>query len=199
MQAPPGAKSFRRFRPRILLSPAEAVAYIIWMDPRAAAAPLAGLFSSLIAVSLGALLGVPLAYMVSWVGVGGTRALSTLAVAPVIGVICFVASYRHLRREPPNVHMRAALLLLFAGAAPITAGPLGFVLMGSPWPAAATLGGLLCIGSLIWWPAYVIVGERRLARSLRPVGAICGACGYDLSGLPRPVCPECGREAAPPE
>lgn len=21
----------------------------------------------------------------------------------------------------------------------------------------------------------------------------CGACGYDLAGLPRPICPECGR------
>ena len=48
--------------------------------------------------------------------------------------------------------------------------------------------GALCVGNL---PGAIIVA-RYVGRRRRRGWGKCGACGYDLRGLPSPRCPECG-------
>lgn len=46
------------------------------------------------------------------------------------------------------------------------------------------------------WLMAAIVGYRRGVRFVAPHSpGTCHQCGYDLSGLPTPTCPECGRDA----
>jgi hypothetical protein len=57
------------------------------------------------------------------------------------------------------------------------------------WPGF--LGNTLVYGGLV---AALVLGARSSRRSLRRRSGRCPACGYDLSGNPGAVCPECGRQ-----
>jgi hypothetical protein len=63
--------------------------------------------------------------------------------------------------------------------------------------AMAVFGALLySLSSMRQWPAWIrSVTNRRAARLAR---GICPACGYDLTGLREPVCPECGERLDEP-
>ncbi|MBX3358267.1 MAG: hypothetical protein KF745_07550 [Phycisphaeraceae bacterium] len=58
----------------------------------------------------------------------------------------------------------------------------------APWWAAAAAG---CAGALVgYWVCALPLGRTRLFGT----GGVtrCGGCGYELSGLREPRCPECG-------
>ena len=188
-------RHYKRIGPRVFLFPRAAVEYIVHMNPRAAAVPLAALFSALIAVTLGALVGVVLAYFVAWLGAIAPLSVWTLGAAPLIGLVCFVATVRQLWREPANVHMRAALLLIFAAGPAV---PLLLLVCLTAVFDVDVAGGLASVAFplvVLWWPIFAILGERRLSRVLRPLRGLCARCGYSLAGLREPRCPECGTEA----
>lgn len=44
------------------------------------------------------------------------------------------------------------------------------------------------------YPAFVFLMRSRRRRSYRRRHGLCIECGYNLTGLPEPRCPECGRE-----
>ncbi|HOW71352.1 MAG TPA: hypothetical protein PKY77_12180 [Phycisphaerae bacterium] len=64
------------------------------------------------------------------------------------------------------------------------------------WPDVLWMGGSMLAGAAIWvvlgilsrrgFPSTVVVPEDQ------PM--VCPSCGYNLTGLPEPRCPECGRE-----
>jgi hypothetical protein len=53
---------------------------------------------------------------------------------------------------------------------------------------------------LVFWPFAVIMLALPFVRTRRSAQsrAICGSCGYDLTGNKSGVCPECGREIGNP-
>jgi hypothetical protein len=91
-------------------------------------------------------------------------------------------------------------VVLGAGAAPGAMIKFESMTHGSPWYIRS--GGLVwllmfVIGAAIWhahstvmlWWWCVRERRRMRTRGQRP----CAQCGYDLSGVPTSVCPECGR------
>lgn len=59
---------------------------------------------------------------------------------------------------------------------------------------ADRIGLTLCFGALVFAAAFLAIarlGEKR------PHMARCHECGYDLTGLTKPLCPECGHCVAP--
>lgn len=62
----------------------------------------------------------------------------------------------------------------------------------SPWSILDLLG-IVCAGVCCWSMAGA--ARRRARRS--PASAACESCGYDLAGLLKPVCPECGNGVIP--
>ncbi len=56
---------------------------------------------------------------------------------------------------------------------------------------AGAIGLALILGGRFLPVVPPMRGERRRAKGL------CPSCGYDMSGLPGPRCPECGAEGAP--
>lgn len=58
------------------------------------------------------------------------------------------------------------------------------------------IGTMVVVAGIAWkWPQVRRLGKLE---ELKPEPPVCGRCGYDLSGLPEPGCPECGllREGA---
>lgn len=65
---------------------------------------------------------------------------------------------------------------------------------GAPWWCTV---GAVVVGLLLTW--WLQARRLRLAyyRSVaEKTGSRCPRCDYDLTGLDRPVCPECGTDAA---
>jgi hypothetical protein len=57
------------------------------------------------------------------------------------------------------------------------------------------LGYSLC--SFPEWGRWIGTNRKRQARAL--ARNQCPACGYDITGLPKPICPECGSRLTPAE
>jgi hypothetical protein len=148
-----------------------------------------------------------------WDYVGGAFALPIACgvLAGLLSVIVRLAMYTEspatemrlrleakcLRPTPVLLAIGFALLsaAMFAGIVPLSQISME-VLAGEPSRQQGVLvlggGGVLCallaIGSGALFPVF-----RKRANSLDARrGTHCGQCGYDLSGLSSPTCPECG-------
>ncbi|MFM9958637.1 MAG: hypothetical protein ACKVZJ_11215 [Phycisphaerales bacterium] len=62
--------------------------------------------------------------------------------------------------------------------------------IGDPTTAAIGLLALLVLGMVTAWNVRSEMRRQRRARMTRP----CGACWYELDGLPPGRCPECGEQ-----
>jgi hypothetical protein len=125
--------------------------------------------------------------------------LAIYACACLIGVGAIswpLRSYRPVVRTSVAAAVASTLmsysyfLLFIAGGAPaftayVTSLLSGFVAAGILWGAVS---GMAC--GVVW-----------MLNTYRPVypPGYCANCGYCLRGLPRPRCPECGREFDPDE
>ncbi len=189
---------YQGITPRAFVSPRAAVKYIVRMDPRAAALPLAVLVGALGMLAGTTLVGLPIGYAISWLGESPDYLWAVPAAGLLAAVSGFTAALRHFRRRSPSLHARAAVLVLLGVAGPVTVASLLFVacLFWRGWASPLALIASIALG-LMWWPAFVIVCERRLYRAGYDPRAFCAACGYSLVGLPEPRCPECGLEAPP--
>lgn len=78
--------------------------------------------------------------------------------------------------------------------------PLGFQWLalndgpGDKWAYAATVPAIVPVVVLGWWPALAL--RRNCVKRKRMQEARCVRCGYEMRGLPKPRCPECGEEVA---
>lgn len=90
-------------------------------------------------------------------------------------------------REPQGITLTEAQRQSVLGMSRIAVGPQSRRTV-TPWLLVDALGLLLVA-------AWVRLGVRGVRHGWRfRVGTVgcCPACGYDLTGLPAPVCPECG-------
>ncbi len=65
------------------------------------------------------------------------------------------------------------------------------------FPLAIAHDTIMALLSAVWLGALAAVALRTRAwhrEKVRRRGACCGSCGYELVGLPSPLCPECGRD-----
>ena len=189
--------TYQRITLRAFISPRAAVQYIVRMDPRRAAIPLAllaGIFSLL---AVGAVLMALLAYLVTWIGAGDGTWFVALAVAPAVGLVCFAWVFASLRRASPSLHARAALLLLLGGTGPLILGGAVFLFSFLGLEVASSVSFLALGVVLLWCPIFVMIAERGLHKGRYDPRFFCAGCGYCLVRLPTRRCPECGLDAPP--
>lgn len=189
-------QKYRGITLKALVSPSAAVRYLLHMDPRAAALPLAMLLAAFVVFVSGAVVFMIVTFIVTWMGLGGVGAFAALLLAPALGGGTLLMSLRHFRESPPPLAMRSVLLLAFPMAWSVGLGTLCLFSAFLQIDWLASLAGFSFTVSLLWWPVFVIAGEMRLKRARR-TGVCCPACGYSLAGLPSARCPECGLDVPP--
>lgn len=96
----------------------------------------------------------------------------------------------------PHITFAFVSAIAFGIARPLYDGLLTGVLGSwlSPRHGAATLGACLVLAVLLLWGRFLRQEYARALRGLlRERGIpVCMACGYNLTGITEPRCPECG-------
>ncbi len=166
---------------------------------RRVAGPVANFLRSHILLSA-ALLGVAIQLPLSVI-----RPVTVFASAVLVGVVMFTAMWAGLGWLCSPLR-RYAPVFWASGACAASGAAFLFVLANvgfSGLPATLSLDALGKYGTslVLTWalmclPLWGIVAWRNRYRPIHPPGH-CRVCGYNLTGLPKPRCPECGTSFDP--
>jgi hypothetical protein len=60
--------------------------------------------------------------------------------------------------------------------------------------AAVIVAAALALHAIVFVPSHVVAFVMRDRRARAALSGLCVRCGYDMAGLPGPICPECGHD-----